>query len=66
METYTANLCGDGKHYHPGHAKADSKGCMNNSDMSETFVSLSASVRRPFSPGYYDPNYVQPVVDGVN
>lgn len=32
----------------------------------EDFVSLSAAVRMPFSPGYYDPNYKQPFWPGVN
>jgi len=37
-----------------------------NGGAEEPFVSLSASVRRPFSPGYYDPDYVQPKWPGVN
>jgi hypothetical protein len=28
--------------------------------------SLSAAIRRPFSPGYYDPNYKPPFVPGVS
>ena len=27
--------------------------------------SLSASVRRPFNPAYYNPNYVQPNIPGI-
>lgn len=35
-------------------------------DVGEKFISLSASIRRPFSPSYYNPNYKQPHVAGVN
>jgi len=28
--------------------------------------SLSAAIRRPYSLGYYDPNYKQPFVSGVS
>jgi len=34
----TQNIsCGDGQHYHPNHNLADSRGCMNNSDMEESY-----------------------------
>ncbi len=36
------------------------------SEQKESFLSLYAAVRRPFSPAYYDPNYVQPSFPGVN
>ena len=58
--------CGNGKHYHPNHNLADSKGCMKDSDMKEPFMSLYAAVRMPFSPSRYDPNYKQPFLAGVN
>ena len=58
--------CAAGKHYHPNHNLADKKGCMKDSDMKENFISLYAAVRMPFSPGRYDPNYVQPFLAGVN
>ncbi len=32
----------------------------------ENFLSLYAAVRRPFNPAYWDPNYVQPFMPGVN
>ena len=53
--------CEKGKHYHPNHILADSKGCMK-----EPFMSLYAAVRMPFSPSRYDPNYKQPFLAGVN
>lgn len=39
-----------------------------NSPWSEEIenFSLSAAIRLPYSPGYYDPNYIQPFVPGVN
>ena len=58
--------CEKGKHYHPNHILADSKGCMIDSDMKEPFMSLYAAVRMPFSPSRYDPNYKQPFLAGVN
>lgn len=61
-----SSKCGANSHYHPSHPKSDTKGCMRDSDMKEKFISLSGAVRRPFSPAYYDPNYVQPRVAGVN
>jgi hypothetical protein len=67
METYTPSVdCDLGKHYHPSHSTANSRGCMNDADMGEKFVSLSAAIRQPFSQAYYDPNYKQPYVAGVN
>lgn len=66
-ETYDgSSKCGINSHYHPAHSKSDTRGCMRNSDMKEKFISLSGAVRRPFSHLYYDPNYIQPLMDGVN
>lgn len=40
--------------------------CRIDLHMKETFFSLYASIRRPFSPSYYDPTYVEPLFPGVN
>jgi hypothetical protein len=45
---------------------SESRNHMKGSITEENFVSLSAAVRRPFSPAYYFPNYKQPHLDGVN
>ena len=40
--------CGQGKHHHPNHSLADSSGCMNNSDMKESY--RNRSVKENFCP----------------
>lgn len=41
IEKYNAK-CKPGYHYHPGHAKADKKGCMKDSDMSEEYFKVNS------------------------
>lgn len=65
-DNINSSKCGNGMFSIPNHILADSKGCMKDSDMKEPFMSLYAAVRLPFSPGRYDPNYVQPFLAGVN
>jgi len=45
--------------------RCSKKDSIPNLNIEENFVSLSSAVRRPFSPSYYFPNYIQPHVDGV-
>jgi hypothetical protein len=54
--------CPPGYHYHPGHPKSDSRGCMKNSDMKY----LEEFKNNKYCPaGYhYDPNNKQSDKDG--